>query len=114
MVGSGRPAGLDTNLRGRERRLRAGRKRPRVRRLVWASGSNGVILRSLDAGKNVEASSTVAGGDALDFRGIVAFSAATAYLMSSGEGEKSHIFKTTDGGENLDAAIHGQPQRYLS
>src|SRR5215467_11316239 len=31
--------------------------------------------------------------------GVVAFSDKTAYLMSSGEGEKSRIYKTTDGGE---------------
>src|SRR5262249_36556030 len=37
--------------------------------------------------------------ETLDFRGIVAFDATTAYLMSSGEGERSRIYKTTDGGE---------------
>jgi photosystem II stability/assembly factor-like uncharacterized protein len=71
-----------------------GRRTP----VVWASGSNGVILRSLDAGKTWKRLH-VADGDALDFRGIVAFSAASAYVMSSGEGEKSRIYKTTDGGE---------------
>src|SRR5262249_10186813 len=37
--------------------------------------------------------------DTLDFRGIVAFDASTAYVMSSGDGDKSRIYKTTDGGE---------------
>jgi photosystem II stability/assembly factor-like uncharacterized protein len=55
---------------------------------VWASGSNGVILRSTDLGKTWKRLH-VAGGDTLDFRGIVAFNATTAYLMSSGEGQKS-------------------------
>jgi photosystem II stability/assembly factor-like uncharacterized protein len=63
-----------------------------------ASGSNGVILKSIDEGKTWSRQ-RVTGGDALDFRGIVAFDASTAYVMSSGEGEKSRIFKTTDGGE---------------
>lgn len=66
--------------------------------VVWASGSNGVILKSLDEGKTWQRLH-VKDGDALDFRGIVAFNASTAYLMSIGEGEKSHIYKTTDGGE---------------
>jgi len=90
-------SGLDTNLRGVSAAYAQDAKGTRTP-VVWASGSNGVILRSLDAGKTWK-HLHVAGGDALDFRGIVAFSAATAYLMSSGEGEKSHIFKTTDGGE---------------
>jgi len=34
----------------------------------------------------------------LDFRGVVAISDTTAYLMSSGEGDKSRIYKTADGG----------------
>jgi photosystem II stability/assembly factor-like uncharacterized protein len=66
--------------------------------VVWASGSNGVILKSLDEGKTWRRLH-VADGDKLDFRGIVAFDASSAYVMSSGEGEKSRIYKTTDGGE---------------
>jgi photosystem II stability/assembly factor-like uncharacterized protein len=66
--------------------------------VVWASGSNGVILKSLDEGKTWQRLH-VADGASLDFRGIVAFSASTAYVMSSGEGEKSRIYKTVDGGE---------------
>src|SRR6267378_7082742 len=66
--------------------------------VVWASGSNGVILKSLDEGATWKRLH-VTGGDALDFRGMVAFKASTAYVMSSGEGEKSRIYKTTDGGE---------------
>lgn len=89
--------GLDTNLRGVSAASASDSKGAPVP-VVWASGSNGVILRSLDEGKTWKRLH-VAGGDALDFRGIVAFNAATAYVMSSGEGEKSRIYKTTDGGE---------------
>jgi photosystem II stability/assembly factor-like uncharacterized protein len=66
--------------------------------VVWVSGSNGVILRSLNEGKTWKRLH-VTDGDKLDFRGIIAFNASTAYLMSSGEGEKSRIYRTTDGGE---------------
>jgi photosystem II stability/assembly factor-like uncharacterized protein len=65
--------------------------------VVWASGSNGVILRSKDAGTTWQRR-RVPGGEALDFRGIKAFDARIAYLMSSGDGGKSRIYKTTDGG----------------
>jgi photosystem II stability/assembly factor-like uncharacterized protein len=66
--------------------------------VVWASGSNGVILLSEDQGEKWK-QLHVDGGDALDFRGVRAFDAKTAYVMSSGEGEKSRIYKTTDGGK---------------
>jgi photosystem II stability/assembly factor-like uncharacterized protein len=66
--------------------------------VVWASGSNGVILKSVDEGKNWTRLH-VTEGDSLDFRGIVAFSASTAYVMSIGDGEKSRIYKTIDGGQ---------------
>jgi Photosynthesis system II assembly factor YCF48 len=64
---------------------------------VWACGSNGVILLSNDFGKTWKRVH-VAGGDALDFRSIVAFDANRALVMSSGEGDKSRIYKTVDGG----------------
>jgi len=89
--------GMDTNLRGV-----SVANTPNVKGaplpVVWASGSNGVILKSLDQGKTWQ-HLHVKDGDALDLRGIVAFSGTTAYLMSSGEGEKSRIYRTTDGGE---------------
>jgi photosystem II stability/assembly factor-like uncharacterized protein len=90
-------SGLDTNLRGVSAAYTPDAKGVPVP-VVWVSGSNGVILKSLDEGKSWQRLH-VAGGDALDFRGIVAFNASTAYVMSSGEGEKSRIYKTTDGGE---------------
>ena len=66
--------------------------------VVWAAGSNGVILRSLDEGKPWKRL-RVGDGDALNFRGVAAFDAETAYIMSVGNGAKSRIYKTTDGGE---------------
>src|ERR1700730_8277631 len=66
---------------------------------VWACGSNGVILVSNDRGKTWKRFH-VAGGESLDFRSIVGFDAKKAFVMSSGEGNKSLIYKTVDGGEN--------------
>jgi photosystem II stability/assembly factor-like uncharacterized protein len=52
----------------------------------------------------------VPGAEELDFRDIEAFDASTAYLLSIGPGNRSRIYKTTDGGvrwapqfKNLDA-----------
>src|SRR5262245_41852105 len=85
-------SGLDTNLRAVS--VAAGAQGKAV---VWASGSKGMVIVSSDTGKNWKRLS-VKGGEDLDFRGVVAFNGSTAYLMSSGEGTKSRIYKTTDGG----------------
>jgi photosystem II stability/assembly factor-like uncharacterized protein len=90
-------SGLDTNLRGVSAAYVRNAKGLRVP-VVWASGSKGVILRSLDEGKSWQRLA-VTGGEALDFRGIVAFNENIAYVMSSGDGEKSRIYKTIDGGQ---------------
>ena len=66
--------------------------------VVWASGSNGVILQSVDGGQSWKRLH-VEGGNTLDFRGVRAFDEKIAYVMSSGEGDKSRIYKTTDGGD---------------
>jgi photosystem II stability/assembly factor-like uncharacterized protein len=89
-------SGVSTNLRGVSAVNAGGSSGTQV---VWASGSNGVILQSVDGGANWK-QLHVEGGDALDFRGIRAFSEKIAYVMSSGEGDRSRIYKTVDGGEN--------------
>lgn len=90
-------SGIDSDLRGVSAAYAPDVKGVPVP-VVWASGSNGVILKSLDQGKTWQRLH-VKDGDTLDFRGVVAFNASTAYLMASGEGEKSRIYKTIDGGE---------------
>jgi len=42
----------------------------------------------------------VPGAESLDFRSVFAFSESKAYLLSSGDGDKSKLFETTDGGRN--------------
>jgi hypothetical protein len=89
-------SGIDTNLRGVSVGVFTNAQNV-VTPVVWASGSNGVILQSLDLGKKWKRIS-VPGGETLDFRSIQAFDDQKAYIMSSGEGDKSRIYKTTDGG----------------
>jgi photosystem II stability/assembly factor-like uncharacterized protein len=88
-------SGADSNLRG----ISAGKIPSTGHFVIWASGSHGVILRSLDDGATWTRLS-VPGQPDLDFRGIVAVSDSTAYLMSSGEGDKSRIYKTSNGGQS--------------
>ncbi|MFY9903762.1 MAG: YCF48-related protein [Terriglobales bacterium] len=88
-------SGLDTNLRGVSVSFAPSAKHNYV---VWVCGSNGVILRSTDEGATWTQRSVKDGGS-LDFRGIKAFDADTAYVMSSGDGGRSRIYKTADGGE---------------
>lgn len=68
-------------------------------KIVWASGTKGTILRTVDGGKTWTVAK-VPDADGLDFRDIEAFDAETAYILSIGEGENSRIYKTTDGGKN--------------
>lgn len=65
--------------------------------VVWASGAGGTYLRTLDGGATWRAA-VVPGAAELDFRGIHALDGRTAWLMSSGPGAKSRIYKTTDAG----------------
>jgi photosystem II stability/assembly factor-like uncharacterized protein len=65
--------------------------------IVWASGSGGTYLHTADGGATWTAA-RVPGAETLDFRGIRAIDARTVYLMSSGSGDKSRIYQTTDAG----------------
>jgi photosystem II stability/assembly factor-like uncharacterized protein len=66
--------------------------------VVWASGALGAYLRTTD-GASWRAA-TVPGAADLDFRAVHAVDERTAFLLSSGEGPKSRIYKTADGGEH--------------
>jgi photosystem II stability/assembly factor-like uncharacterized protein len=65
--------------------------------VAWASGTNGTVLRTEDGGYLWQACAVPPGAEHLDFRGIQAFDANTALVMSSGKGDLSRLYKTTDG-----------------
>src|SRR5947209_2816528 len=69
--------------------------------IAWASGAHGTYLRTLKNGRTWGVGH-VPGASKLDFRGVVAFSADEAFLMSSGPGELSRIYHTFDGGQHWD------------
>jgi photosystem II stability/assembly factor-like uncharacterized protein len=91
-------SGMDTNLRAVSiAEFTDSRQGPAP--VVWASGSNGVILQSKDVGKTWQRL-RVQSGETLDFRSIQAFDARKAYVMSIGDAGNSRIYKTSDGGGN--------------
>ena len=65
--------------------------------VAWASGTNGTVLRSEDGGYSWQACAVPPGAEHLDFRGIKALDGNTAIVMSSGKGDLSRLYKTTDG-----------------
>lgn len=64
--------------------------------VAWVSGSDGTILRTNDGGRDWHLCSIPPGGARLDFRGIQALSDQTAIVMSTGKGDLSRLYKTTD------------------
>ena len=72
--------------------------------IVWASGTQGTFLRTIDGGLHWQ-TGTVAGAEALDFRDVEAFDAATAYLLASGQGANSRVYKTTDAGAHWELLL---------
>ena len=67
--------------------------------VAWASGTHGTFLRTNDGGRSW-ISGQVPDAATLDFRGVVAFSADEAFLMSSGPGDQSRIYHTSDAGQH--------------
>jgi photosystem II stability/assembly factor-like uncharacterized protein len=65
--------------------------------VAWASGADGTVLRTEDSGYMWQSCAMPPGAEKLDFRGIWAWDANTAIAMSSGPGDQSRLYKTTDG-----------------
>ena len=66
-------------------------------RIIWVSGNNGTVGRSLDSGKTWQWM-VVKGFEKTDFRDIEAFDEKTAVIL--GISEPAFILKTFNGGEN--------------
>ena len=71
--------------------------------IIWASGSNGMIVKSTDGGKNFQWL-TVKGYEKKDFRDIEAFDANTALIMAVDV--PAIILKTIDGGKTWKEVFH--------
>lgn len=64
--------------------------------VVWASGSKGTVIRSVDGGKTWEKRNPT-GHNALDFRSLYAFNADEAIIANAGS--PAYVLRTTDGGQ---------------
>ncbi len=69
------------------------------KQIVWASGSTGTVLKTINGGQSWEIF-RVKGAETLDFRDIVAFDSEIALVMSAGLGEMgaAKVFRTLNGG----------------
>ncbi|KAL7619713.1 hypothetical protein AAE478_010255 [Parahypoxylon ruwenzoriense] len=69
-------------------------------KIAWVSGTSGTVLRSTDGGRSWDSvGPELSGEDAeLEFRDIEAWSAEKAVVLSIGEGARSRIYVTGDGG----------------
>jgi len=68
--------------------------------VAWASGIGGTVLKTIDGGAHWQKCTipdAATDGATLDFRGVQAWDAQTAIVMASGPGDKSRLYKTTDG-----------------
>lgn len=102
-------SGVDSNLRGVSVVTELSSSETAI---IWASGSQGAVLRSTDSGKTWKRLG-IPEAESLDFRGVQAFSANTAYVMSSGEGAQSRIYKTTDGGKRWKLQYQGAQKEFF-
>lgn len=71
-------------------------------RVVWVSGTNGTVLRTVNGGStwiNVSPSFSPENHTDFQFRDIKAFSDKTAVVLSIGEGNASRIYQTLNGGQ---------------
>lgn len=65
--------------------------------VAWASGTDGTVLRTEDGGYVWQTCAIPPNAAKLDFRGVWAWDANSAVVMSAGPGEESRLFRTSDG-----------------
>lgn len=70
---------------------------PVTSQVAWISGTRGSWARTQDGGQTWQAG-MVPGADSLEFRDVHASSADTAWLLAAGPGDRSRIYRTTNGG----------------
>ena len=79
-------------------------------KVVWVSGAKGTVLRTTDSGTTWQ-QIPVPDAAELDFRGIRAFSANEAILMSAGPGPLSRVYITADGGAHWKLTLTNKDEK---
>ncbi len=74
--------------------------------VVWASGSGGTVLRSIDGGRTF-AVRRLPGEAANEVRDVHAFDADTAFVMAC---QPARIYRTTDGGVTFDRVLDAEDE----
>ena len=72
--------------------------------VVWASGSQGTVLRTVNGGSTWQ-NVGPPGTETLQFRDIEAFDADNAVILSIGPGPDSRVYVTSDGGQHWTLAF---------
>jgi len=104
-------SGIDSNLRGVSVVTNSSAAQAETQ-IIWVSGSQGAVMRSTDSGKTWNRL-RIPEAASLDFRGVQAFNANTAYVMSAGEGAQSRIYKTTDEGKSWKLQYQGTQKEFF-
>jgi len=68
-------------------------------RVAWVSGHQGTYAVTTDGGESWRAA-VVPDADSLQFRDVYAIDARTAWLLAAGDGDRSRIYHTTNGGQS--------------
>lgn len=68
-------------------------------RVAWVSGHRGTYAITIDGGATWRAA-VVPDADSLQFRDVYAVDDRTAWLLAAGDGDRSRIYHTTDGGRS--------------
>jgi len=80
-------------------------------RVVWVSGHGATYARTVDGGATWQAARVPGVDTALQFRDVHALDERTAWLLSSGNGAASRIYRTTDGGRTWTLQFTNPDQR---
>jgi photosystem II stability/assembly factor-like uncharacterized protein len=81
--------------------------------IAWASGANGTVLRTEDAGRTWRRL-MLPETETLDFRDVDALDARTAWVLSIGPGDASRIYKTSDGGATWERQfVNANPKAFF-
>jgi photosystem II stability/assembly factor-like uncharacterized protein len=83
---------------------------PLTENIIWASGSNGTWMRTLNGGETWDFG-VIDGLDSVDFRDIEAFDAKTAVVVSAGQ--PAVVYRTDDGGSSWKKVYQGSDRDFF-